>query len=351
MTHTCSAATVFFPVMQVLSAALSGNFPGDLDSESDIPWLLDFVVASEISKPFEITMPAFDAPGVPGFTAAEIVPGEIGMTFTPPANQGGGPVNDYWFSCTAPGIEERSGSTGGALTATAGNLEPGRRVACRGAARNAGGQGPWTEEIIVQMSGSTAPLAPGLEAAPGGPGEVVFTITPPTWDGGSAVDSYNYSCVTTGESVPWELRELQGMLPVASQVTVQGLQSGATYACAVSAHNVNGNGPLSETRSVEVTLHPLPDAPTVLGVDQPEPGTFVLTVTPPAWDGGLPITGYYYRCDNGNGNPTIAALGDASGSITLTGFVPGFYYACSVRAVTAAGWSPLSNDVAPYVFE
>jgi hypothetical protein len=82
----------------------------------------------------------------------------------------------------------------------------------------------------------------------------------------------------------------------------------------------------------------LPGAPTLLQVIAGN-AQVVALFTPPASDGGSPITLYTMQC---TGAPTVFNTGTAS-PITVTGMVNGATYTCGVIATNAIGNGPSSN--------
>jgi hypothetical protein len=89
----------------------------------------------------------------------------------------------------------------------------------------------------------------------------------------------------------------------------------------------------------DITIATVPGAP-VIGTAAPGNGQATVSFTPPASNGGLPITGYQATCNPG----AFWAAGTAS-PITVGGLANGTRYTCSVTATNAAGAGPASATV------
>ncbi len=119
----------------------------------------------------------------------------------------------------------------------------------------------------------------------------------------------------------------------ANGVTVDTAQIGAL----LSANRTSGDaltGGLSMPFDVIATA---PGAPTGISAVQNGAGITV-TFTPPANNGGAPITSYTVTCNPGS----ITAVGSAS-PVTVTGLVSGTPYTCNVRATNSVGTGAVSS--------
>jgi Domain of unknown function (DUF4082)/Fibronectin type III domain len=138
--------------------------------------------------------------------------------------------------------------------------------------------------------------------------------------------------------------------PPATSTTVTGLTQGTTYTFTVQAHNPNGSGPESAKSNPVTPSGPVaPPAPTAVAA-QPASQSALVTWTPPGADGDSPLTGYRVIpfVDGVAQDPTD--VGPSATSATISGLTNGTAYTFRVRAMNAAGSSPLSmaaNQVTP----
>ncbi len=119
----------------------------------------------------------------------------------------------------------------------------------------------------------------------------------------------------------------------ATGVTIDTAQIGAL----LSANRTSGDaltGGLSAPFDVIATV---PGAPTGIVAVQ-VPGGITVTFTPPANNGGAPITSYTVTCNPG----AITAVGSAS-PITVTGLINNTPYTCNVKATNSVGTGAVSS--------
>jgi len=99
------------------------------------------------------------------------------------------------------------------------------------------------------------------------------------------------------------------------------------------------------TRSFTVLSVTTPGAPTVTGVTT-SGTTATVRFTPPASDGGSPITNYKVRSWISVGTPGSWVLsGVTTSPLSLSGLQPGYLYDVQIMAVNAQGDGPVSNTV------
>lgn len=92
--------------------------------------------------------------------------------------------------------------------------------------------------------------------------------------------------------------------------------------------------------AINPTANPMVPGAPIIGAATSGAQSATVSFTPPAFDGGSPITGYAATCNPGN----VTATGSGS-PITITGLVNGTPYDCSVRASNSAGTGAASATV------
>ena len=288
--------------------------------------------------------------------------GDQGIAFsTPPelhvVNSGGAAVVDeYWclklqvIVGLAAGEEMESGwdqthlictFSGGMDPMTGSQVPPGKYLIAMGHDNTYFGEyrGPiWDSvwiEILPQEFVPGPPSAPRNLCARAGNDRVTLTWSPPESDGGSPVTGYAVyrSTVPAGEVFVADAG-------LASSYYDLGLTNGQTYYYAVTAKNKAGESGWSNEVSARPARPPSePLNPAALAGD----GQVTLSWSPPADDGGSPITGYVvYRASAGGAKAPIARLGNALAYID-TDVSNGVTYSYSVKATNSMGEGPSSG--------
>lgn len=118
---------------------------------------------------------------------------------------------------------------------------------------------------------------------------------------------------------------------------ISGLSNGQTYTVFVKSYNALGN---SYTYSKQLVIPcRVPDIPTLLNIT-PLNRSIRVDFSPPAFDGGRPITDYLYSVDGGN---TYEYMGNLISPYTVTGLINGKSYSVALKAVNTRGFSEESN--------
>lgn len=120
----------------------------------------------------------------------------------------------------------------------------------------------------------------------------------------------------------------------AAPILVTGLTSAATYTCKVSGTTTVGTGAASASSS-PVLVPGTPGAPTAVAAVVSGPTRAAVSFTPPAADGGSPITGYRTLCTSPTG--TSRSAQGAASPLVVSGLTAGATYTCVASAVTAIG--------------
>jgi hypothetical protein len=267
-------------------------------------------------------------PGAPTIGTATAGNARATVAFTPPASDGGSPITGYTVT-SSPG--ERTGE-GASSPITVTGLTNGTAYTFTVKATNAVGKGPASAASNSVTPGGV-PGAPTIGKATAGNAQATVTFTPPASDGGSPI---------TGNTVTSSPGGKTGA-GASSPITVTGLANGTAYTFTVKATNAVGTGPASAA-SNSVTPAGVPGAPTI-GTATAGNAQATVAFTPPASDGGSPITGY-----TATSNPGGKTGESASSSITVTDLTNGTAYTFTVRATNAVGTGPASaasNSVTP----
>ena len=288
----------------------------------------------------EVSAVPLTVPGAPTGLTAIAGNGQVTLSWTAPASDGGSKVTGYnvFEGTTADlsGSAPVTNVTGSTVTLPA--LTNGTTYYFQVAAVNTAGQGPRSDEVSAVPV--TVPGAPTGLTAIAGNGQVTLSWTAPASDGGSKVTGYDLYVGTTAD--------LSGNAPVArvtgTVVTVTNLINGTRYYFGVTAVNRVGEGrPSNEVSAVPRTV---PGAPTGLTAT---PGNSQVTLSWAApTSGGAAISGYLIYEGTSprheTGKPVNGSLVNGT-SYTVTGLANGTTYYFRVTAVNTAGEGPSSAEM------
>jgi hypothetical protein len=264
--------------------------------------------------------PRPDSPDVPVGLTATPGNGQVLLSWTAPANNGGAPI-DY-YAIYQDNIDVVHATD---VSSTLTGLTNGQSYTFTVAAHNSAGMGIMTGP--VQTTPYTVPDAPtGVTAVPGN-GQVTLNWTAPTFDGGSPVDYY--VVYQDGTALPYHLTGPTTIIP--------GLVNGRTYSFTVAAHNLANNG-VQSTAAVSTPVS-APDAPTGLTA-LPGHSQVSLNWTAPLSNGGLAID-YYVVYQN-----SVDVQHTTATSFISTGLAYGTTYNFTVSAHNLVGEGPRTVIVA-----
>ena len=190
--------------------------------------------------------PAFQVPGAPTVLTATAGDGQVGLTWTAPANNGGTAITGYEYQVTlAPigaGLPDRVGAwtpTGSASAeSTVTGLDNRQEVRLAVRAVNEVGAGPATGVVTVNLR---APKRPTAVTPTAGNTEIALTWTAPDNTGRPPITDYQVRVgPTDGESGEWAAT---GSTDAA--YTISSLENGTAYRAQVRAVNVIGPGDAS----------------------------------------------------------------------------------------------------------
>ncbi len=270
-------------------------------------------------------------PGAP--TIGTATPGNASATvaFTAPASNGGSAITSYRATSSPGGLTATS--TGSPITVT--GLTNGTAYTFTVVAINAIGTGAASaaSNSVTPTAAPTAPGAPTIGTATAGNASATVAFTAPASNGGSAITSYRATASPGGLTAT----------STGSPITVTGLTNGTAYTFTVVAINAIGTSAASGA-SNSVTPVGAPGAPTI-GTAVPSNSSASVPFTPPASNGGSPITSY--TATSSPGGITSTSPGSP---IIVTGLTNGTAYTFTVTATNAIGTGPASaalNSVTP----
>jgi hypothetical protein len=261
-------------------------------------------------------------PGAPTITSVTRGNQQVTVAFNAPASNGGEPITVYTVTSSGGQVQ-----TGSASPITVTGLTNGTSYTFTVTATNAVG--------ISSASGAssaakpaTIPDAPTITSVTRGNQQVTVTFNAPASNGGEPITGYTVT--SSGGQVQTN---------TGSPITVTGLTNGTSYTFTVVATNVVGSSSSSSTSS-SVIPATTPGAPTITNVAIGDEQA-TITFTPPASNGGRPITSY-----------TVTSSGEhvATGSsspITITGLTNNTEYTFTVTATNEVGTSTASAPTAP----
>ncbi len=247
------------------------------------------------------------------------------ISWTAPANDGGGAITGYAVTSAPGGL---TCTTSGALTCTVSGLTNGTPYSFTVSAANAAGTGP-ASDASSMITPIPVPDAPTGVLAARDDTRAPISWTAPA-DNGSPITGYTVTsspegktCTTTG----------------AVSCTVTGLTNGQAYTFTATATNAIGTGPASGA-SNSVTPAGLPSAPTGSAAT---PGNHAALI---AWtaadDNGAAVTGY--AVTSSPGGLTCTTTGELS--CVVAGLDNGTPYTFTVIATNVVGPGPASTPTA-----
>ncbi len=297
--------------------------------------------SSTPSSPSNAVTPS-TVPGAPTDVAATAGNAQATVSWTAPSSDGGAPITGYAVTSTPGGRT----CTVNALTCTVTGLVNGTAYTFTVTATSSRGTGAASQPSTA-VTPSTVPGQPRDVRSTGGDQQATVIWTAPASDGGSPITSYVVTAVDRtdasrgGQTCTWTSGPLT--------CTVVGLTNGDVYAFTVVARNANGAG----TATVPPTGGPAtttpsttPGSPRDVAATRGDASALV-SWTPPASDGGAPVTGYTVAADRGGSSCSAAATAT---SCLVPDLVNGESYTFTVTASNvngASGRSQPSGAVTP----
>uniref|UniRef100_A0A6C0DS22 Fibronectin type-III domain-containing protein n=1 Tax=viral metagenome TaxID=1070528 RepID=A0A6C0DS22_9ZZZZ len=302
--------------------------------------ILYTVASAPVQSPGYATVP-----GAPTLNSAVGGNQSIALSWTAPTSDGGDAITSYEYNTSNNSVYRTLTYTGtGPITATI-TVD----------SNNVGLVNGQSYTVIVRAVNTVNHGAPSTSKdalvadTPAGPSSVVVTSlngqisvswTTPSNTGGAPITEYRYS--TDGITYI----SLGSVSPAIITTDSQGvpLANGQSYTIRIVA--VNQTGPSTPITAPAVTPAGPPGAPTLA---QPVGGnkSITLVITPPASNGGSPITGYEYKTSN---STSYRSLSGATSTITTdssgNALADGTVYNISVRARNANLPGPATTAVA-----
>src|SRR5258706_448626 len=205
---------------------------------------------------------------------------------------------------------------------------------CRARLINDAGPGPWSNTSTALPGYALG--APFLTSVSPGNQQITVALDLPNQDGGPVL-TYTARCASSNPSGTFETT-------AASPLTVSGLSVDVPYMCSVYANNALGPG---DPYAFGMILATVPGTPAIEAV-VPAAQRLDVHFSPPASDGGRPITGYTTSCSSSNPPVTISVNGSAS-PIAVGGLTNCVPYLCSVFATNALGNGNAAHASVPRV--
>lgn len=191
--------------------------------------------------------------------------------------------------------------------------------------------------VVAVIAGPAAPVAAAPPDAPGNVAGVVVSSTEVTvsWDApalnGATLDGYTITSSPPSTSASVD--------DVTTTVAMTGLTPGETYTFSVVANSAS-DGDSAAGSSGAVTTFDVPTSPTGVAGSSPTATSMLVSWTPPADDGGTPITSYTVEAMPGG---ATAAAGGGDTSVIVPGLSSGTAYTFVVVATNAVGDSLAST--------
>ena len=273
-----------------------------------------------------------DAPAVQSVASGN---GQILVTYTAPANDGGSTITAYTAACTSSngGAFGFTGNGGTVTPLAVSGLTNGSTYSCTVTATNGVGTSAPSAPLGPVVP-STIPGTPGAPSVAPGNGQIQASFGAPATDGGRAITSYTVGCTSSDGGVAGS------NFGAGSPITVSSLTNGKTYTCTVSAANGNGPGAASAP-SAAVVPAAVPAAPAQPSTASGN-GQIVVTFSGAAGNGST-ITAYTAACSSSDGGAFgSAGNGGTITPLTVSGLTNGKTYTCTVTATNGVGTGPAS---------
>jgi fibronectin type 3 domain-containing protein len=278
--------------------------------------------------------PPATVPGTPTLLAPKAGDGNVQLSWTPPASDGGSAITGYdIYRGTANGGGPLLTTVGSVTSYTDATAVNGTTYYYQVSAVNAVGEG--SRSAPIAATPATVPGPPTLVSAAAGDASVALAWTPPTSSGGSPIIGYTVTATPGGATCT----------TAGLGCSVGGLANGTTYAFTVRAQNAVGLGAASNALSATPTAPGQPPSvPQNVAISPNLPEGIRVSWTAPASSGTSPVTDYrIYRSTGSQGETFLVSVGTVLSFTDTTAANGGLYY-YQVSAVSAAGEGPRSAE-------
>jgi len=264
---------------------------------------------------------------------------EIDLSWQPPANNGGTPINGYtiYRSTNAAGPFIAFINIGTSTTFADTGLNPNTTYYYQVVAHN-NADASRPSNTASSTTKGLPPGAPNLSASTTSSTQINLSWQAPTNIGTSSITGYNI--YQSSDGILFTKIGNTGSTTTSLQVT--GLSPNTTYYFQVKAVNSVGEGTPSNTASA-ITFG-IPSSPINLSASGVSTTEIDLNWQPPTNNGGLQITGYnIYQSSDGILFTKIGNTGSTTTSLQVTGLSPNTTYYFQVKAVNSVGEGTPSN--------
>jgi titin len=287
-------------------------------------------------------------PAVPTSVIGSADNGQVSLSWTAPANNGGSAITDYTIQYSSNGGSSwstfpRSASIATAATVT--GLSNGTSYLFQVAAVNIVGAGSRSSSSSA-VTPRTVPAVPTSVVGAADSRQVSLSWTEPSSNGGSPITDYTIQYSSNGGS-NWTT--FPHSASTATTATVRSLTNGTSYLFKVAAVNAAGAGNWSANSDAVMPLA-VPTVPTSV-IGTAGNGQVSLSWAAPSSNGGSPITDYTVAySSNGRVWTAYSRSPSSATAATVTGLTNGTRYVFRVAAVNVAdagSWSISSSAVTP----
>ncbi len=275
-------------------------------------------------------------PGAPTMGMATAGPGQVSVTFTPGALNGG-VLTHHHVTCTAASGPAFNGY-GSMSPIVVTGLTSGTAYRCWARTVTNLGTSAWSGASNFATPTNGPPAAPVIGMATAGAAQVSVAFTPGSLNGG-VLTHHHVTC--TAASGP----AFNGY-GSASPIVVAGLTSGTAYRCWARTVTNLGTGAWSGASNFATPTNGPPASPTMV-MAMAGNGQVSVSFTPGSLNGGV-LTHHHATCAAATG-PAFNNTG-AGSPIVVAGLTNGTAYRCWVRTITNMGtgaWSMQSNFATP----